>query len=86
MSFLVIQEFEMLMQESIKKVINIHKCKLFFFKFYVNLRADSHGLRTYAGQATTGLRAHNPDPPHIFFTDLRAGLTGQALIVTPNFN
>jgi len=30
MSFPVIQEFEMLMQESIKEVINIHKCKFFF--------------------------------------------------------
>jgi len=31
LSFPVIQEFEMLMQESIKEVINIHKCKFFFF-------------------------------------------------------
>jgi len=31
LSFPVIQEFETLMQESIKEVINIHKCKFFFF-------------------------------------------------------
>jgi len=31
LSFAVIQEFEMLMQECIKEVINIHKCKFFFF-------------------------------------------------------
>jgi len=31
LSFSVIQEFEMLMQESIKEVINIHKCNFLFF-------------------------------------------------------
>jgi len=30
LSFPIIQEFEILMQESIKEVINIHKYKFFF--------------------------------------------------------
>jgi len=46
LSFPVVQEFEMLMQESIKEVINIHKCKFFFLLILCGL----------AG------RARRPDP------------------------
>jgi len=50
------------MQESIKEVINIHKCKFFFFYF---MRA--------CGPARTGLQAHYPGPPRVFSTGSRAG-------------
>jgi len=45
-----------------------------------------HRLRAYAGRATTNLRAHYLSPLRIFYADLRAGPTGQTLIVTPNKN
>ena len=93
LSFPIIQEFEMLMQESIKEVINIYKYKFFFFKFYAGLRAGPRGPRAspcgpraYAGRACAGLRAQYPGPSRIFSAGLRAGPAGQALIATPNFN
>jgi len=62
----------MLMQESIKEVINIHKCKIFFLNFMWACgpargpRANPCGPRAYAGWARAGLRAHYPGPPHVF--------------------
>jgi len=62
LSFPVIQEFEMLMQESIKEVINIHKCKFFFLI-----------LCGLAGRARAGLRAHYLGPPRVFYAGRARG-------------
>ena len=75
MSFPIIQEFEMLMQEFIKEVINIHKCKFFFFFLILCGLADREPMR-----------AHYPGPPRVFYAGLRAGPAGQALIAIPNNN
>jgi len=69
------------MQESIKEVINIHKCK---FLFYFILC----GLAGWPAQAA-GLCGPSPRGPTIlarpaFF--LRAGPAGQTLIAIPNYD
>jgi len=57
----------MLMQESIKEVINIHKCNFFFnFMRACGPRASPCGSRAYAGRARTSLRTHYPGPPRVF--------------------
>jgi len=64
LSFPIIQEFETLMKESIKEVINIHKFAIFF----LILRELTGGPARTAGQSerAAGLRAHYPNPPHVF--------------------
>jgi len=90
LSFPIIQEFEMLMQESIKEVINIYKYKFFFF--FLNFmrvcgpQASPCGPRAYADRARAGLRTQYPGPPRIFSAGLRAGPAGQTLIATPRNN
>jgi len=60
LSFSIIQEFETLMQEPIKKVINIHKYKFFY--------AGRGPARAGYGLMRVGpLRAHYPSPPRVFF-------------------
>jgi len=66
----------MLMQESIKEVINIHKCKFFLFLILCGLAgrpARAAGCRlARAGPAHTGLRAHYSGPPRVFSAGPRA--------------
>jgi len=81
LSFPIIQEFEILMQESIKEVINIHKYKFFFF---FNFMRACGPARAGRGLARAGLRAQYPGPPRIFFAGLQAGPAGQALIAIPS--
>jgi len=68
------------MQESIKKVTNIHKWKFFFS---TGLRAGPLRLHAYAGRATVGLQVHYLGPLCIFFTGLQACRIGQADIAIP---
>jgi len=49
------------------------------------LRAGPRGPRAYAGRARTGLRAHYPGPPRVFYAGLQAEPAGQALIAIPRF-
>ena len=80
LSFPVIQEFETLMQESIKEVINIHKYKFFFYAgLRAGPRASPCGPQAYASRARAGLRAHYPGPSHVFSA-------GQALIAIPSYS
>jgi len=63
------------MEEFIKEVINIHKCK-FFFLIYAGLWAGPRDLRAYVGRTYAGLQVHYPGPTRIFSADLPVGLTG----------
>ena len=64
----IIQEFETLMQDFIKKVINIHKYKFFFL---ILCRLAGRPARD-AGRASVDLRAHYLGLPRVFSADPRA--------------
>jgi len=86
LSFPIIQEFEILMQESIKEVINIHKYKFFFFKILCGLAGRPARAAGLCGPSPRGPAGSISWPaPRFFFAGLRAGPAGQALIAIPKY-
>ena len=71
----------MLMQESIKEVINIHKCKFFFKKILCGLAGRPAQAADLYGPSTRGPAGSLSWPAPCFF----CGPAGQALIAIPNF-